>query len=179
MVKEDALMCVCENCGIEFIPKDKRNNHYCSRSCFVTRNNELRGKEHLCLYCNKKFKSKNSAQKFCSIEHSWSYNKNNSIAKWIKEEWSGNTEKSKELSKIVRDYLLEEANHVCSRCGFSAVNPFSGKTILQIHHKDGDYQNNSKSNLEVLCPNCHAMTETNGSLNTKGKGRRIRQRMTT
>ena len=30
---------------------------------------------------------------------------------------------------------------------------------LEVHHKDGDHLNNELDNLELLCPNCHALTE--------------------
>ena len=29
----------------------------------------------------------------------------------------------------------------------------------ELHHKDGDSTNNELTNLELLCPNCHALTE--------------------
>ncbi len=29
---------------------------------------------------------------------------------------------------------------------------------LEVHHKDGDRTNNSETNLQLLCPNCHATT---------------------
>lgn len=29
---------------------------------------------------------------------------------------------------------------------------------LEVHHKDGDSLNNELNNLELLCPNCHALT---------------------
>lgn len=32
---------------------------------------------------------------------------------------------------------------------------------------DGDCYNNNLTNLQVLCPNCHAMTENYGRRNTK------------
>lgn len=38
----------------------------------------------------------------------------------------------------------------CNRCGYNKVT-----AILQVHHKDRDRDNNTKENLEVLCPNCH------------------------
>lgn len=31
---------------------------------------------------------------------------------------------------------------------------------MQLHHKDGNHQNNELSNLEFLCPNCHALTDS-------------------
>jgi 5-methylcytosine-specific restriction endonuclease McrA len=39
----------------------------------------------------------------------------------------------------------------CERCGYD-----DKPGILQVHHKDRDRENNALSNLEVLCPNCHA-----------------------
>lgn len=30
---------------------------------------------------------------------------------------------------------------------------------LEVHHKDGDKENNESENLELLCPNCHSYTE--------------------
>lgn len=35
----------------------------------------------------------------------------------------------------------------------------------EIHHIDGDATNNKEQNLQVLCPNHHAMTEHFGSRN--------------
>lgn len=31
---------------------------------------------------------------------------------------------------------------------------------LELHHKDGNHNNNSLDNLQILCPNCHARTES-------------------
>lgn len=46
-----------------------------------------------------------------------------------------------------------------------------GKPIpLDIHHIDGDFKNDKKENLKLLCKNCHAQTETYGSKNN-GNGR--------
>ena len=48
-----------------------------------------------------------------------------------------------------------------------------GTYALQIHHIDGDATNNREENLQVLCPNHHAMTEHFGSRN-KNSTRRYR-----
>lgn len=32
------------------------------------------------------------------------------------------------------------------------------KIIFELHHKDGDKYNNELSNLQILCPNCHSIT---------------------
>jgi 5-methylcytosine-specific restriction endonuclease McrA len=57
-----------------------------------------------------------------------------------------------------RRRVFEEQNFCCSNCGISE---WQGKKIpLELEHKDGNNQNNERSNLEGLCPNCHSITET-------------------
>jgi hypothetical protein len=51
----------------------------------------------------------------------------------------------------------------CERCGLTEWN---GEPLnMQLHHKDGDGTNNTLENLELLCPNCHAQTDTYGGRN--------------
>jgi predicted HNH restriction endonuclease len=50
------------------------------------------------------------------------------------------------------------------------------KIPLEQHHKDGNSENNSKDNLELLCANCHALTKNYGAKN-KGNGRKNRYKM--
>lgn len=55
--------------------------------------------------------------------------------------------------------LLEDGTkeYRCERCGLTEWN---NKPIpLELHHKDGNHYNNDLTNLEVLCPNCHAQTD--------------------
>ena len=54
-------------------------------------------------------------------------------------------------------------------------NPITGKVPLTINHIDGNPRNNNPDNLEVLCPNCHALTPNYGALN-KGNSNRIDRR---
>ena len=42
---------------------------------------------------------------------------------------------------------------------------------LQLHHIDGDHENNEVSNLTFLCPNCHAITDSYGGKNNIGQER--------
>ena len=58
--------------------------------------------------------------------------------------------------------LVQLRGYKCENCGTETWldNPIP----LEIHHLDGDRLNNSLENLQLLCPNCHALTD-----NFKGK----------
>jgi len=51
----------------------------------------------------------------------------------------------------------------CERCG---VTDWLGRLLsLEIHHKNGDPNDNRLPNLSILCPNCHSQTDTWGGRN--------------
>lgn len=54
----------------------------------------------------------------------------------------------------------------CEICGGTVWN---GKPIpLELHHIDGNHYNNKLSNLQILCPNCHAQQDNNsGAANAR------------
>lgn len=45
----------------------------------------------------------------------------------------------------------------CEICGLSEWN--GRKIVLQLHHLDGNHNNNELDNLQILCPNCHSQTD--------------------
>lgn len=71
--------------------------------------------------------------------------------------------------KVLRGYIERHQllEYKCQNCGCDG-NWQGGKIALEIHHMDGDNQNHTLSNLQYLCPNCHALTENYRGLN-KGK----------
>ena len=71
-----------------------------------------------------------------------------------------------EISGHIRRYFFEKYNSSCQICGWNKVNSYTGKVPLQLHHIDGDCLNNKEENLQLLCPNCHSLTENFGSRNT-------------
>lgn len=61
-------------------------------------------------------------------------------------------------TKALRFYLEKERPWKCEQCGISE---WQGKELpLQIHHIDGNHRNNVESNLKILCPNCHSITDS-------------------
>lgn len=80
--------------------------------------------------------------------------------------------KNGELRQNLKSWLREKVGNACTRCGWSQVNPYSGKVTLTIDHIDGKSNNNRRDNLIVLCYNCHTLTPTFNQLN-RGNGVRF------
>ncbi len=76
----------------------------------------------------------------------------------------------KGISRHIIRYLTEKNGNACSICSWSMLNQKTNKVPLEIDHIDGDSDNNSESNLRLVCPNCHALTPSYRNLN-RGKGR--------
>jgi len=48
--------------------------------------------------------------------------------------------------------------HQCEKCKLTKWN--NELIPLELHHIDGDHNNNNLNNLQLLCPNCHSQTKT-------------------
>ena len=67
---------------------------------------------------------------------------------------------SKKLIKAgLKEYKCEKCYLTCWR---------GEKISLELHHKDGNRRNNNLDNLQLLCPNCHALTDNYRAKNIKG-----------
>lgn len=64
--------------------------------------------------------------------------------------------------------VLIEQDYKCKECGLSE---WRGKPlVLELEHKNGNHSDNSRNNLECLCPNCHSLTPSwRGRNNEKTK----------
>jgi hypothetical protein len=63
--------------------------------------------------------------------------------------------------------LIEEGykQAICESCDLDAW--INVSIPLELHHVDGNPNNNSLDNLQLLCPNCHALTENYRAKNIK------------
>jgi hypothetical protein len=70
-------------------------------------------------------------------------------------------------SHKLKKRLLKEGYklHQCENCGLSQW--FGNPIPLELHHVDGNRLNNALTNLSLLCPNCHALTENYRAKNIK------------
>lgn len=66
-----------------------------------------------------------------------------------------------------RKFLARERGHKCEKC---KLETWLGKPIpLEFHHINGDGNDNSKENAQLLCPNCHSLTPNYRGANKKSK----------
>lgn len=121
----------------------------------------------VCKCCGKELINKNSI--YCNHKCQKDYATIEYIRRWKNGKESGMRGKTN-ISRHIRKYLIEKHNNSCEKCGWDKVNLITGNSPLEIHHIDGDHTNNKEDNLELLCPNCHSLTDTFKSLNN-GKGR--------
>jgi len=155
---------LCENCG-KPISWEHRDNKYCSHSCAAQITNlgvKRTHSDRFCKNCGKELDCQHLI--YCSRECQTEFEQNEYIKRWkngLEDGLSGEFG----ISDRLRRYFFDKCNCKCQLCGWGQVNPTTGKIPLQLHHIDGDCTNNSEENLQLLCPNCHSLTENFGSLN--------------
>ena len=57
----------------------------------------------------------------------------------------------------IKNRILKLRGHQCEKC--LRKKWFKKLIPIEIHHIDGNQRNNVKTNLQLLCPNCHAQTD--------------------
>lgn len=138
--------------------------------------NKGKGEKNICLNCGIEFNIyKDKKRKFCSNKCQQKYQYNEYINRW-KEGKEDGLSGEYNISKYIRRYLFEKNECHCEKCGWGEKNQFTGNIPLEVHHIDGDYKNNNEENLQLLCPNCHSLTDT--FKNHNGIGRKGRKKYT-
>lgn len=144
----------CPYCG-KRIPFEQRRSTFCNQSCSASYNNRgvtrhIKGSK-VCS-CGKPKKVTNKYCAECAEKHI--YNRYTSL-------------QQAKYDKQRKRILLEQREYKCEVCGLSE---WMGQSIpLELDHIDGNADNNSPENLRLICPNCHAQTETYKGANA-GKG---------
>ena len=119
-----------------------------------------------CSNCSITYKYSPSQGKglYCSNKCQQEYLYKQNISNWLSKKITGK-QRDGRPSDFVRRYLLEEVNYKCSMCGWGKANPVNEIIYLEIDHIDGSRENGYRENLQVLCPNCHTLTDTYKTLN--------------
>lgn len=146
----------CLNCG-----KETKNPKFCNKSCSATYNNKLRTPERFCKNCNKKLVEWHK-KLFCNRKCYGEFKHKITVENYKK----GIVKHHPNFRK----WLIKERGAKCEKCGWSEINPYSQTIPIVLNHIDGNSNNWSFDNLELLCPNCDSLTSTYKNLN-KGNGR--------
>lgn len=77
----------------------------------------------------------------------------------------GTISSSKLKTRLLKEELLENRCYSCDLGPLWCEKPLS----LQLHHVNGDPQDNRLENLRILCPNCHTQTSTFTGRNKVGR----------
>ena len=124
-----------------------------------------------CINCGKLLNNRQS--KYCSSDCQSEYQYKQYIDQWKLGKESG-LKGEYGISNYIRRYLMDKYSCKCQLCGWGKVNTYTEKIPLEIHHIDGNYRNNKEENLQLLCPNCHSLTETYKSHNKSGRKERAK-----
>lgn len=149
--------------GIE-LPKRREIN---SKETF----NKGSGKVRYCLNCGKVLSNRQT--KYCSNICQADHQYKQYINRWKSGEETGLSGEYG-ISQHIRRYLMDKYSCKCQLCGWGETNPYTNTVPLEIHHIDGDYKNNNEDNLQLICPNCHSLTETYKSHNKNGRKQRAK-----
>jgi hypothetical protein len=144
---------LCEYCHQLFKASLKEVNRGNGRFCSISCSNRFRKRDPVpnvkCAQCKKPFYLNRSKQRnsksglfFCCRQHKDQAQRIGGI-KAIQPNHYGTGYRALAWSKLPNK---------CNRCNYNKY-----KKILQVHHIDHNHKNNKLSNLEILCPNCHAI----------------------
>lgn len=136
---------ICKQCGISH--NGNYSKIFCTKTCRY---------KYLSSLGSKKGASK-TAEKYKNLRHK-------TLQKILQNELSPDS-----IKKNLKD-LLFEFNLKQRQCENCKLTTWMDQDIpLQIHHIDGNHNNNLIENLQILCPNCHAQTDTYGMRNMTKK----------
>ncbi len=159
----------CKNCQ-----KETENKIACSQKCIAILNSKKRIGTHRSEETKRKIsesslkKSKPSRQsKLLNLEDKNIVRQLNLLNRNVRTEEGFKRHltnidklKSEDYSNLsferLRKRVIIDQDYKCKKCN---LDKWLGENItFELNHIDGDNKNNSKENLEILCPNCHSLT---------------------
>ena len=166
----------CSNCGKlvyrrkSLVERSSTKLFFCNKKCLEESKKQGGNlhqykfgtlKEKICPECGNIVTLK--GRKFCSKD---CYSLN--MAKRKEEKmFSENGKTTKYYTQELKRHFIAKTGYKCARCGLSE---WMGQPIpLHLHHIDGNHNNNKPENLEILCLNCHGLTENYGYKSRKMK----------
>lgn len=119
----------------------------------------------ICLNCGLEFKPNRSGNgnytDCCSAECAGELKSKNHYEKYLADNSIAFEQRNMQNYK---KYFLAEQDHKCSICGMEDI--WNGKSIMFVlDHIDGNADNNERTNLRLVCPNCDSQLDTFKSKN--------------
>lgn len=160
----------CKTCGTVLVQRENENDSafnkrsHCNHKCSLKILAESRRKpKKNCKNCSKTLnkRSKTFCDALCTLEFN-----------------DKETARKIESGEILKSYVVK--GYLIRKFGAKCMSPnccwdWSKRSVLvELEHKDGNSENNSIENVELLCPNCHSETDTYKGKN-RGKGRYYRR----
>lgn len=146
--------CTCKICGTPIYRRPVQiagGDVFCSSVC-TGLNQRV---ERVCKICLKKYVgNKHTCSRACA-------NKARAGISYTKENKFNNAYRG----ALLKEKVAEERGGICEKCGMENY------SILQIHHKKEQHKGgtDAMTNLELLCPNCHASHHLGVSLYKRKK----------
>lgn len=135
--------------------------------CYIIGNKSCKD---VCIVCGKYLHYGHKTE-YCQ-EHLLEYNKQEKIKNWLESGKTGFTVDTT-IRGAIRNYILEEQNHLCAICGQKDV--WNNQELhFILDHIDGDASNSCRKNLRLICPNCDSQLDTFKSRN-KNSARNARK----
>ncbi len=113
-----------------------------------------------------------SNRRYCSADCYTADTAERQLRGWLAGEFNPPHAGEGRIPDWIKRWWFAAYGEQCVLCGWAERRQADGRIPLTWDHIDGDCSNNRRPNLRVLCPNCHALTDTYGSLNKVSRRKR-------
>lgn len=146
----------CAHCGKAFSKPASSVVRFCSIACFNRSSsrgtNAVKPMVQECAHCGNEFRRSAGQikRRFCSRACALSAKYGPRQKVLIGVGRASKARKNGNRAMFIREF--REAFPFCQRCGWK-----DEPAVLHVHHKNRDRNTRDRSQLEVLCPNCHSV----------------------